>query len=758
MSRWSKLKQSLNTKSLSQAVNKLRKASEAGEAVGKQTGVDSRSWEQLVEAAKRLKTPTAAVGAASLGLTSDEAEAAGIQTIMKQLGVGLEEAKKIKEMAAMKLPEGVFEDNIRAIQAVSQYKKDPESLMKLGSGADFQTLIAKDKVLKVPRSTWSGATEESAIAPSLVESVGLGPQTKTIQLGNTNYFIQEPLTPIEKLQGDIYYRRRQDPSILALEDQRSRILANMSDDSEKKWKAVDDLTVEIAKAHQDWNRKNYPVNISELEKQYQITSMPEIYKIYNIDDLTDISATPDRAVTAQMNVDARNKLSDVIKVRDVHEGNIGLDKASKPLIYDTSRFSHYKPQGLTPEMRQKILENYIALPEQKKELTTKLDKGFQPETPEFRIPDYNTDSGISLKKVASVAGGLGLGSLGLSGEQAEAGGIDKIKKIADQYAKARGLSELTHNIEPSKINVDRAKKIAQAFNEMKHDPTNPDVKKAYDALIKETADQYKALKAAGLKTEKIKPGMENPYKSSDDLFKDLTENEHMWYYPTEQGFGSGNISDHPLQQMVEIDGEQIPANDLFRIVHDYFGHAKEGYKFGSKGEEAAWRAHMQMFSPEAQKALTTETRGQNSWVNYGPYGEANRANPAQTRYADQKAGLLPDWAYDTKAGLAMPAAGSTFIDQPLKNVSDFYQTIRKPIVETSGEVGRSIANLTNPAKSIMSPEQKQELEDLGSGLGQIVLDPANLASGGAGLGLMLGDVLTSQEEPQRFPSLQNRLK
>ena len=74
----------------------------------------------------------------------------------------------------------------------------------------------------------------------------------------------------------------------------------------------------------------------------------------------------------------------------------------------------------------------------------------------------------------------------------------------------------------------------------------------------------------------------------------------------------------------------------------------------ARGEENAFQAHMRMFSPEAQKALATETRGQNSWVNFGPKGAENRTNPANTTYATQKAGILPDWAinegrYDTQA-------------------------------------------------------------------------------------------------------------
>jgi hypothetical protein len=51
-----------------------------------------------------------------------------------------------------------------------------------------------------------------------------------------------------------------------------------------------------------------------------------------------------------------------------------------------------------------------------------------------------------------------------------------------------------------------------------------------------------------------------------------------------------------------------------------------------------------MYSDLARPAMTTETRGQNSWVNYGPHGDVNRkASAADTTYADQKVGLMPEW-------------------------------------------------------------------------------------------------------------------
>ena len=121
----------------------------------------------------------------------------------------------------------------------------------------------------------------------------------------------------------------------------------------------------------------------------------------------------------------------------------------------------------------------------------------------------------------------------------------------------------------------------------------------------------------------------------------------MHFFPTEQGFGGegSTPSDHPMLHPTEFvhEGKPLLANDLFRIVHDYRGHHLGGKStFGPKGEHHAYLTHKKDFSPLAQKALASETLGQNSWVNFGPHGEHNRASPHKTIYAEQKAGLLAD--------------------------------------------------------------------------------------------------------------------
>lgn len=204
-----------------------------------------------------------------------------------------------------------------------------------------------------------------------------------------------------------------------------------------------------------------------------------------------------------------------------------------------------------------------------------------------------------------------------------------------------------------RVNPETAEKIADAFEAMKHDPSDPTVAAAYDAMIRETLAQWEAIKKTGLKVEFIKDS--DPYAKSPRMaLDDVRENNHLWVFPTDQGFGSSDldVSDNPLLRKTGevLDGRELVANDVFRIVHDYFGHIKDGNGFRADGEENAWRSHAAMYSPLARRAMTTETRGQNSWVNYGPHAEANRkASASETVYADQKIGLLPEWVSEEGA-------------------------------------------------------------------------------------------------------------
>lgn len=246
--------------------------------------------------------------------------------------------------------------------------------------------------------------------------------------------------------------------------------------------------------------------------------------------------------------------------------------------------------------------------------------------------------------------------------------LQDAETIASGYAEGLGLP---YEKPPpvTSVNEERAKRIAQAFDEMVADPKNTKVKAAYEAMAKETLDQFQAILDQGYT---IEINNTEPYANSQEMIDDLRENKRMKIFSTEFGFGDEAITqqqrkENPLLRdsgFKDSNGQTLLVNDVFRFVHDFFGHAKLGNGFGAIGEENAWRVHSRMYTPLARLAMTTETRGQNSWVNFSGINEEafrlrdearrlraeGRTEEAaellnevyeKMRFAEQKIGLLP---------------------------------------------------------------------------------------------------------------------
>jgi len=248
--------------------------------------------------------------------------------------------------------------------------------------------------------------------------------------------------------------------------------------------------------------------------------------------------------------------------------------------------------------------------------------------------------------------------------------LSAVSKIADEYYQRAFGRKRPRFFGTRKLDEARGKRISDAFIAMKDDPNNPEVRAAYDALVKETIEQYKAFIDAGYQ---IEINNEEPYANSQEMIDDLRNNKRIKIFSTESGYGDNPITEqqraeNPLlgrTEFVDINGVPLLANDVFRAIHDFFGHAELGNSFGAKGEENAWNVHVRMFSPLAARAMTTETRGQNSYVNFSGVNDKITALREEARrlreegkleeaeaiskkiyeegsFADQKMGLLPE--------------------------------------------------------------------------------------------------------------------
>jgi 8-oxo-dGTP pyrophosphatase MutT (NUDIX family) len=229
--------------------------------------------------------------------------------------------------------------------------------------------------------------------------------------------------------------------------------------------------------------------------------------------------------------------------------------------------------------------------------------------------------------------------------EAEAGKPDWLQRGVQEFIETRGGR---FSVAPEVAPDVNATDIADAYDAMKHEPDSPAVKASYEALKKDhrgiDAQWDYATKKLGITFEPWnKPGQ--PYANSAEMKADVDNNKHLYFFR-----GGEMPADHP---MVEVDPKTgYTYNEKMRAIHDLFGHAMRGHQFGAKGEENAWADHSQAFSPAAIPALTTETRGQNSWVNYGPQmrradgtlikkGDPDWIHPSNRKYAENKAGLLP---------------------------------------------------------------------------------------------------------------------
>ncbi len=239
-------------------------------------------------------------------------------------------------------------------------------------------------------------------------------------------------------------------------------------------------------------------------------------------------------------------------------------------------------------------------------------------------------------------------SFTIDGNVVEFGPNITIRRASETYCRLAGIP-LNHPRIYAKLDKARSIKIAQLYEDMEATPTNPETQAAYRALCTETLAQWQIIKSTGLHVEYEDEASRLVYQNPRKAILDILHNNHLFVTPTRSAFGNAGFLHDPQNPLLietceRISGTPALVNDLFRIVHDYFGHAKEGLGFRAEGEENAWRMHAVMYSPLARRAMTTELRGQNSWINFGPYGVRNRkAGMGETMFAVQKLGLLPEW-------------------------------------------------------------------------------------------------------------------
>jgi hypothetical protein len=109
--------------------------------------------------------------------------------------------------------------------------------------------------------------------------------------------------------------------------------------------------------------------------------------------------------------------------------------------------------------------------------------------------------------------------------------------IAKRYMRKAQL-DYTPPTSYEKVDPDRARRIADWYDAAVDAPHDPEVRAAYDAMARETLEQYRAIQREGYVFEFYPEGVD-PYPSGPSAaIDDLRSNRHLYVFPTEGGFGS----------------------------------------------------------------------------------------------------------------------------------------------------------------------------------------------------------------------------
>jgi hypothetical protein len=271
-----------------------------------------------------------------------------------------------------------------------------------------------------------------------------------------------------------------------------------------------------------------------------------------------------------------------------------------------------------------------------------------------------------------------------SGEVADR---DAVQAIVERFKTENGVSAsrlMTLLPEP----IDYLKRVADAQQGAVHAPKANDVAKSYRALIDETKAMWRALGNMEV-TPWTADGQ--PYASPAEMLADVAEGR-LKMRLSDDMFGPGaDNPGHPMNAPSGVkatDGRELTNNDLFRVVHDVYGHGQSGFRDDPRGAYNAYHEHARLVSPEARRALATETLAQRAWQDYGPHlrrrdGTVPRETdidylpPNMKEFAQQKAFVLDDEALGADPGWPLAEAASAAEDQAPRYMVGWHGTPHK---------------------------------------------------------------------------------
>ncbi|MFI9402008.1 crotonobetainyl-CoA--carnitine CoA-transferase [Nocardia sp. NPDC052316] len=176
---------------------------------------------------------------------------------------------------------------------------------------------------------------------------------------------------------------------------------------------------------------------------------------------------------------------------------------------------------------------------------------------------------------------------------------------------------------------DYCRRVAAYFERAPRLAYDASLAQRYDRFKWENLQQYQVVVDAGIA---VRPWLAagQPYRSSAELRASVRNAGELYVYLTSSGHGP--VRDKEFHPMLEpsgivVDGTEFSHNDVFRVVHDVFGHVLSGRGFSARGEFEAAFCHMGMYSAAVHPVLFTEQIAQICWFFFGPCAHERRYPP-----------------------------------------------------------------------------------------------------------------------------------
>ena len=267
------------------------------------------------------------------------------------------------------------------------------------------------------------------------------------------------------------------------------------------------------------------------------------------------------------------------------------------------------------------------------------------------------------------------------------------------------------------IDSDFGEALAKAYDTVVA-TVDPEIEKIYfmeGGFVSQLDDQYTYLsEKLGIVFDfKKRPASGAHYQTPEEMTEAIDNKSFL--VDSHAGDLEGVSNQDKINGMTLL-GRELPAehparaqgattyNDIYRAVHDVFGHARLGNSTTREGEDIAYMYHAQMFSPEARKALFLETRAQNMTQNFQlnpetgrPWGRGVAASETVKRFPDQKASFRNEAGEDVLSPFVEMLGGRQVGDQFLDPTHEDVRESLK-ILEDLGNAANPRAERSTLAK------------------------------------------------------------